>query len=71
MPYDQHIVKKLITGNDGRHARRCQLNSYKNLAEVIVADNQAISIGHGEYFRFRRKGNLEKQGGIRRVIGGL
>lgn len=71
MPYDQHTVKKLITGNDGRHARRCQLNSYENLAAVIVANNQAISIGHGEYFWFRRKGNLAKQGGFSRVIGGL
>ncbi len=70
MPYDQHTVKKLITGNDGRHARRCQLNSYENLAAVIVADNQAISIGHGEYFRFRRKGNLATQGGFSHVIGG-
>lgn len=58
MPYDRQTVKKLIAANGGRNDLRRQLNSYEKLAAFIVADNQAISIGLGEDFWFRRKGNL-------------
>lgn len=64
MHHDRHAVKKLMTTNGGRDHLRRQLNSYEKLEGFIVANNQAISIGSGQDFRFRRRGNLDSWGNL-------